>query len=324
MSNTQWNPKRWLAEKLTTMLAYVVRKTRNHTLRRYLIESVFERYFAWRTLEVTSRTAFGSAMRLTLPDSVQTRILMTGLWEPTISALVSNALRPGDVFIDIGANIGYYTLLASSMVGRSGRVYAFEASPSIFARLQENVTLNHCANTVIQNVAISNVRGTCAIWQAPKGNLGHSTIIDAVAHLEGHKHEAFVPCDCVDSLVPLRDLLSARFVKIDVEGAERLAVEGIQSHLTNFSHRTEWLIELSPEFSPGGAADISWVFDVFVAAGYHAYRIENKYQPLSEASMHIGERITRLYVGPTERLNDVLFTKSRHRDNPFSEVGSIL
>lgn len=295
-------------------VGYAIRNVRHPTIRKFLIDSVFERHFGWRKLELRTRTRFGSLMHLTLPDSLQTRLFLTGHWEPRITDLISTALAPGDTFIDIGANVGYYTLLASGQVGEHGNVFAFEASPSIFRRLQLNVSSNRMHNVSLHNVAIGNKPGKVWIWTAPEGNLGHSTIIDKVAAADGHRREAEVPCDTLSSLVPLPNLLGARLIKMDIEGAERLAIEGIVQHLKQFSERTEWVVELSPTFSPGGARDIEWIFNTFIDAGYSAFKIENRYVPLSSDQAEIGAgHLAPLSGPPSEPLADVLFSRNGER-----------
>lgn len=96
----------------------------------------------WRRVSATVTTIDGASMEIALPDLIQSRIYFFGVWEPAISAFVRSRLEPGDSFIDVGANIGYYTVLASRRVGPSGSVYAVEASPKICSRLRRNVALN--------------------------------------------------------------------------------------------------------------------------------------------------------------------------------------
>jgi FkbM family methyltransferase len=248
-------------------------------------------------------------MELNLPDSIQTAIFLTGTWEPAITSLVSSALKPGHIFVDIGANIGYYTLLASKLVGEEGKVYAFEASPSIFRQLENNTRRNNAVNVQLKNVAVSNGPGFVSIWTAPQGNLGHSTIIDRVAQAEGHSLEAQVRSDRLPSSMPINDLLQARLIKMDIEGAERLAIEGLLSHLTDFTPQTEWLIELSPAFAPKGKEDTDWIFQAFLSAGYRAFRIDNVYNlPLAEDA-HPSNKLTEMLAPPSDRLSDILFSK---------------
>ena len=302
--------KYWIEICVAKTFAFVFRRVENQIVRRHLIDDVYDRYIDWRRLELSARTSFGSKMRLTLPDSIQTHILLTGQWEPTITALISSALKPGDIFLDVGANVGYDTLLASHCVGDKGKVYSFEASPRIFERLRENVEINRCTNVRLFNIAVSDGPGAVSVWLAPKDNLGHSTIVDSVAQAEGHLLEGRVQCDAILQLVPLEDLFRTRFVKIDIEGAERLAIQGILPGLDRFSLETEWLVELSPEYSPGGLIDTNWVYSVFVKAGYTAYRVENEYGGV-RANRCVAKPLRKLDAAPIEKLNDILFSKVR-------------
>lgn len=293
-------------------LSWAIRRLRHPTFRHILVEKVYRKYFSWRKMDVRTTTAFGMNMRLTIPDSIQTRILLTGVWEPEVTHLIDEALALGNIFIDIGANVGYFSLLASMKVGSSGRIYAFEASPRIYDRLQENLRINGISNVNARNIAISNIAGTVSIWTAPEGNLGHSTIVESVAAHDGHTREAKVPCDTILSLVPLPDLLAARFIKIDIEGAERLAIEGILAQLDDFSIDTEWLVELSPEFSPAGKIDTDWIFHSFLKAGYLAYQISNDYKSISAVPKGTHGRPRAISEAPADRINDILFSKRPH------------
>ena len=79
--------------------------------------------------EHLATTYFGARIYCDPRDLIQRMILHFGVWEPDVSRVIEQSLAPGDVFVDIGANIGYDTLLASSCVGPTGRVVSIEASP---------------------------------------------------------------------------------------------------------------------------------------------------------------------------------------------------
>src|ERR1700730_16140389 len=81
---------------------------------------------------------FGYKIKLDLADYIQRSIYLR-TFEPRESALIRHYLKPGMTFVDVGANVGYYTLLAASLVGRRGRVLAFEPSPYVFERLVETM-----------------------------------------------------------------------------------------------------------------------------------------------------------------------------------------
>ena len=73
---------------------------------------------------------------------IQRGIYFCGVWEPAITSFVRQTLQAGDVFVDIGANIGYYSCLAAKLTGSTGRVHAIEASPTICTILEENLRIN--------------------------------------------------------------------------------------------------------------------------------------------------------------------------------------
>jgi FkbM family methyltransferase len=258
-------------------------------------------------------------MSLDLSDSIQAQIFLTGVWERYVTQVIADALRPGDIFVDIGANVGYYSLLASHLVGPNGRAYAIEASPTIYRKLTNNIAANAAANVIAINGAVSDKPGERELW-LKRDNLCLSTIIkkstvteklaEKLGDVYDHGPEALIPTNVIQAWVPIDDLLRARFIKIDIEGAESLAVRGVAPILSEFSPETEWLVELSPENCPHGIEDTDWAFGEFLRAGYLAYKLDNAYSSdfyyLSSDSPHIRQ----IFDPPQERLSDILFTRT--------------
>ena len=91
-----------------------------------------------------------------------------GAAEPEAQALVAHWLNPGDVFYDVGANVGFFTLIGARRVGESGRVVAFEPAPTTRAALERNVRLNGFANVDIVEAAVSDAAGS-ATFVMPLG-----------------------------------------------------------------------------------------------------------------------------------------------------------
>ena len=239
-------------------------------------------HVGWRPHRATVRTRFGSLMDVSCPDLVSSTIYATGQWEPVITEYIRAGLNAGDVFVDCGANIGYYSILAAPIVGGSGRVYSIEASPRIHDRLQRNVEINGCGNVRTMNAAASSQPGELSIYLAPEGNLGHSTTVASLAEQEQMRLEAKIRADTLPHLIG-PDLYQARFIKVDVEGAvegaECSVLEPVFGSLASFNERTEWLLELAPDWSAGGQADIDRIFGAFLSAGYRAYDMPNEYRP---------------------------------------------
>jgi FkbM family methyltransferase len=224
-----------------------------------------------------ARTRFGARMRLQFPDTIQTYIYFFGVWEPAITAYLMAALAPGDTVIDIGANVGYDSLLAAHCVGPGGRVFAIEASPRMFGLLSENLALNDARNIETFNMAVCAEAGDVAVFLHDASNLGGTTIVAAVAARRDTRLEATVPGRPLADIVPVEAILSARIIKIDVEGAEWPVVQGFQTLLPHLSHRTELLIEVSAEGLHDHGSSAEAFLGIFRSAGFTPFTIDNRY-----------------------------------------------
>jgi FkbM family methyltransferase len=274
------------------------------------IYELYDRYISWLPYQTTVCTRFGGRMRISLPDLISRTIYLTGRWEPVITEYVRSALKEGDTFVDVGANIGYYSLVASRIVCSSGKVFAVEASPSNYERMRQNLSLNGATNIRPINAAASDSRGELTLFLGPPDNRGHSTTVMSLADREGLQPEATVPADTLEELVGKQDLRNARLIKIDVEGAERAVLAPLFTSLEKFSPETEWLLELAPVYSASGQGDVDEIFDAFTSRGYYAYSIPNKYEHQFFLSNGTDDsKLTPLPAAPRDALTDVLMTR---------------
>ncbi|MEE9606625.1 MAG: FkbM family methyltransferase [Myxococcota bacterium] len=176
------------------------------------------------------------------PDDpvITTLILARRGWEANETYWFSRSVGPGDTVVDVGANIGYYTVLGALLVGDSGHVYAFEPDPESFAFLERNVRLNGLHNVTLEQKALSNRPGQIRLFLSER-NKGDHRIFDAPdEERESIEIEA----------VTLDDYLRGRgdevdFIKVDTQGAEAVIVEGMQRLLASNNH-----VRMAMEFSP--------------------------------------------------------------------------
>jgi len=275
---------------------------------------VFNDYVGWRPHRATVRTRYGDLMDLSMPDVVSTTIYVTGRWEPVITLYIRANLKSGDTFVDVGANIGYYSLVASRIVGSAGQVFAIEASKSIYARMIQNFRLNGCSNVRAIHAAASSEKGELPVFLGGRLNLGHTTTVESLAKKERLVFEDKVPADTLEQLVGTQSLRNARFIKLDVEGAECAVLAPLFDSLGQFSARTEWLIELSPDYGAGGQADVDRIYQEFIAAGYTDYAIQNEYREEFLLSPP-GKPVLKRLDAPPKELCDVLMTRlPQHRN----------
>jgi FkbM family methyltransferase len=156
---------------------------------------------------------------------VSLAIALTGRWEPLHTMLAKREIKPGDVVLDLGANIGYFTLLFARLVGPSGKVYAFEPAPDTFAVLARNVEENGYTNVTLVAKAVSNVNGHAQLT-IHDDNPGINEMAAGGADTRSAR---------VDT-VRLDDYLAGYqgridFIKMDIEGMEPFALEGMQQLL---------------------------------------------------------------------------------------------
>ena len=181
--------------------------------------------------------------------------------------LVFNALlRPGDNVLDVGANIGRMTVLASKLVGSSGQVLSFEPSPMVIASLYKNIFINRCQNVSIKNYAVSDADGLMPFHVSLDTNSGLGSFRDF-----GKNH-----CLVID--VPVRQLdqennlpESVRLIKIDTEGADLRVLRGAQSLITRC--RPVIVMEFSPTWITQIGDDPSWMLKFAERHKYNLYQL---------------------------------------------------
>ena len=228
-------------------------------------------------LDLEAETRFGTRMHIRFPDTIQSYVYFFGVWEPSITAYLIQALAPGDIFIDIGANVGYDTLLASHLVGANGQVLAIEASPHVFGLLEKNLALNATTNVTAHHAAVCASECLVPVYLHDGCNLGGTTIVPSIARRRAVTLEATVPGLPLGAIVPEATIVGARLIKIDVEGAEWPVVKGFADLLPHLSSRTELLIEVSAEGLSDHDVSISDFLSLFRRAGFSPYVIGNRY-----------------------------------------------
>jgi FkbM family methyltransferase len=257
--------------------------------------------------EYIGKTYFGALMHCNLSDLIQSYVFHFGIWEPEISHLVARILKPGDVFVDIGANVGYDSLLGSSLVGPQGQVVAIEASPTTFAKLKENIALNKSTNIRAVNVAVSDRVGTLDLFDVSERNCGAATTLAG----RGGKLIASVDALPLAQILTPTEMGSVRLIKIDVEGAEPMILNDILDHIEGFPASMDIIVESSPdEFEAS-----SQLFSRMTQTGYYAYAIENDY----EKDRYLSNRpLSPLVFADTPPLMqcDLLYTRKKIADVP--------
>ncbi len=226
-----------------------------------------------RTLDAdpVARTYFGARLHCNTRDLIQRAILSFGVWEPDVSKVIERSLAEGDVFVDIGANIGYDALLAAHLVGRTGKVVAIEALPRTFTHLQRNLDLNDARNVRALNVAVADRETVLDLYEVSAHNIGAVTTLGT----RGGKPLATIAARPLAHLLTDDEIARLRLVKIDIEGGEPAVLNDMLDNLHLYPSVMDIIVEASPQ---DDRAAWKGIFERLEPAGFVAYEIDNSYE----------------------------------------------
>lgn len=207
---------------------------------------------------------------------VEFRMAVCRAYEPAMTRYLRETLAPGMVVVDIGAHIGYFTLLAASCVGSTGRVVSFEPHPRNFRQLQHNVALNHYDNVQPLQEALAATPGTMKL------HLAHDdTAFTTLASISSDA-TVDVKVETLDEELRRLGIDRCDLIKVDIEGAELLALRGMTATIER-NPRLQFVIEVhSAQIRElGGTA--GELAEMLLGLDYELFKLDDQglAQPLS-------------------------------------------
>ena len=198
----------------------------------------------WRLLRSPFDIDWLDGLRLTLypGNEICRSIFVTGRYEPNEFCWLSRVVKPGMTVLDVGANLGLYTLFVARRVAESGCVVAIEPSSREMARLRHNVELNALSNVSMLPVAVAEQDAEAVLQVATADYAGHNTL-GAFGYNTQLEHRETVQTLRLDEVVESAKLQRLDVIKMDIEGAELGALRGGSATLTRY--RPALLMELS-------------------------------------------------------------------------------
>jgi len=206
------------------------------------------------------------------------KLSTNGIFEPFETNLVKKAVRKGSVVLDIGANIGYYTLIFAKLVGEQGKVFAFEPEPFNFKLLKKNVEINNYQNVILQNSAVSNNNGKTKLYLSQEQSGTHRIFPSHICS-NNYVEVEMVRLDDYFKKNVLAEKIS--FIKIDVEGAELGVLKGMKS-LLELNKKLEILIEFIPPYIKEFGANPIDVLSLLENYNFKIHLINYKTQKIEE------------------------------------------
>ena len=215
----------------------------------------------------------GSQFVCDLRDSISREVCFTGRYEAQETALLNATLRPGMTFVDVGANWGYFTLIAAHLVGSEGRVLSLEPDPRLFTRLSECVERNGLSQVSPLQIAAAAEAGTLNLsgYDESSDNFGLSRIAGAD---NASGVEFAIAARPVDDVLAEAGVDSVDLLKMDIEGYEGFALAGMERALRE--HRIKRIIlELHPGQMVEHGHNPNGVIAQLTVNGYQAARIDH-------------------------------------------------
>lgn len=237
-------------------------------------------------LFITHKLITGAKVSLDLAEKTQRSIYSSAVYEKGLTQFVINTLKPGDVFIDVGANVGYFTLIAASL---GAKVISIEPYDENLALLRQNIHLNNFAGVKVLDTAIGDHEGTAVLHINPLNRGGNSLIKRETYFTDSHSYsreevgkmyrgeilEKEVPLTTLDSIMDQHSISSITIIKIDVEGFEEQVIEGMRKTLSSGISK-HILCELSNKQTRDG------ILELFAKAGYQYYSVDQNGKPLEK------------------------------------------
>lgn len=227
---------------------------------------------------VLTRLLEGPKIYLDTRDiSITPHLILDGYWERWVSKLFFYTIQPGMTVLDIGANCGYYTLLAAMKVGRMGTVHSFEPNPFHHNNILKSLSINGFSNTYLHKVALSNKNGEIDLYVPIPENIQEQTDTGSASlfrsNLNTSKFETIkVPAVELSSYLP--NLTKVDVIKLDIEGAEPLVMESLFKIIDN-SGSMEIFMEYYPKRWVTQGYDPELILNGFLERGFCFHIIDH-------------------------------------------------
>jgi FkbM family methyltransferase len=226
--------------------------------------NLLKRFYLRERRDAVEADVLGFRMKLEPAECIDGGLLFyPHLYEHHEIAFLKRNLRSGDVFLDIGANIGFYSLIASPIVGNQGMVLAIEADPYNYQKLIMNLKVNNIENVQALNVGVSDKEEILRLGLNVTGNRGGNSFLST------SKHGIHVNCHPLSALLKNNHIEKIGGAKFDIEGFEFRVLDGFFNDADHSLYPNFIIIEQNPEFKEkaGGNA-----IDLLMGKGYHIER----------------------------------------------------
>lgn len=253
--------------------------------------------FLRSNLKMESIEIDGHLMYLDPLDSL--RLSINGIYEEFATMIVKKIIKKGDVVIDLGANIGYYTLIFARIVGENGKAYAFEPEPLNVSLLKKNVEVNGYENVIIVNKAISNKTEKIKLYIDDENQGGHT-----LSATNTKSKSIQIETVTLDNYFK-KGSNKIKFIKMDIEGSEARAIDGMQCMLKN-NNELQMMTEFNPYLLNKSGTDPEKYLYSLMKFDYKIFEIDRKKRKVLRVEI---PQLLSKYTQQNQKHANLLFLK---------------
>lgn len=247
-------------------------------LKKTIIETVFLKLLKFKIHQSAQKkikgVIFSFNFRFSEKD-LYIKQMYFGCYQIALVEAMKKILKPGDIFIDVGASIGYLTAIGASLVGKEGEVHSFEPVPEHFQILKNLSLINPDYKIIVRNYALGEKTGIgkmdCTVF------VGGNTMISGFLtfHKVSKKKSIDVPVIRLDDYIKEKKLGKISLIKIDVEGFEFPVLKGLENYFKETTDRPIIICEITPSAYPLLGYTRNQLLEYMRKYGYEAYNIMN-------------------------------------------------
>lgn len=255
----------------STRIIYKIRNKLSYFYKQVFIAILLKLGKIW----VTHKKMFtGDIMKIVLPDNISSSLYLVGFFEGNETKAFLHLMKPGDTFVDIGAHIGYYSVLAKALGGEQSKVVAIEPTPSTFNILEKN--LENKSKVSLLNIGLFSVNGTIEFNDYGIRYMCLNSFKDARLNEKIYGKKLTIPVKTLDTIVDQLNI-NPTLIKIDAESAELDIINGGKNTLT--SNNLKLILEVG-DYENTGLNNSIKIIEALEKLGYKSYEFRgNRFEP---------------------------------------------
>lgn len=201
--------------------------------------------------------------------------MYVGFCDVEIAQNIRRFLSKSGIFIDVGAGVGYFSAIASEIVGDSGQVHCFEPFPPNIAAIKKMIRSKPNSNIILNAYALGSDDAVHPYYIEKFENRTATSMVEGFINMENISEKVEVKTQRLDQYLEQKDIKQVSLIKIDVEGYEYLVLRGLEGYFQSNANRPPIIVEITPRACLSLGHTLSEFYNYMGDYGYQAYNIFN-------------------------------------------------